>query len=102
MCRRGSGAPVVTWATFPVASVVFTRGAPTWRQSSDIAERGFCGACGAALTWRRLDENIIDVTVGTCDRPETLVPTDHLWTESAIGWLHITDNLPRHRRERES
>jgi hypothetical protein len=102
MCRRASGAPVVSWATFPAANVTFTRGGPTWRQSSDIAERGFCGTCGSALTWHGLGEDIIDVTVGTCDLPDTLVPSHHLWTESAIEWLDIPDNLPRYPRERSS
>ena len=33
-------------------NLVFTRGAPTTFASSEIAERGFCAACGTPLTYR--------------------------------------------------
>lgn len=103
MCRRASGAPVVTWATFATADVTFPHKAPTWRQSSAIAQRGFCPACGSALTWQHLEHaDSIDLTVGSCDRPEALAPREHLWTDSAISWLHLQDNLPRHHRQRGS
>jgi hypothetical protein len=101
MCRRGSGAVVVTWAAFATADFIFTKGAPVWRQSSAIARRSFCGSCGSALNWQSLtDSNGIDVTVGTSDRPEALAPREHLWTDAAVSWFHIQDNLPRHRRQR--
>ncbi len=101
MCRRGSGAAVVTWAAFATTDFAFTQGAPAWRQSSTIARRGFCSACGSALAWQRLqDAASIDITVGTADRPEALTPREHLWTEGAVSWLHIQDNLPRHRTSR--
>lgn len=101
MCRKGSGAPVVTWAAFAIADLTFTKGQPTWRPSSDIAQRGFCSACGSALSWQRLKgADKIDVTVGSCDQPDALAPREHLWTDAAVSWLHIEDNLPRHRRHR--
>jgi hypothetical protein len=103
MCRRGSGAPVVTWASFAASDFSFTKGMPVWRQSSAIARRSFCCTCGSALNWQSLmDEGEIDVTVGTSDRPQALVPREHLWTEGAVSWLHIQDNLPRHPRQRGS
>ncbi len=101
MCRRGSGAAIVTWAAFASADFTFTKEAPTWRQSSAIARRSFCGTCGSALNWQSLAHaDSIDVTVGSCDRPGALMPREHLWTEGAISWLHLQDNLPRHRRQR--
>ena len=101
MCRRGSGTAVVTWAAFAAKDFTFTRGAPVWRQSSAVARRSFCGACGSALNWQSLKhEDSIDVTVGTADQPEGLAPREHLWTEGAVSWLHIQDNLPRHRTRR--
>jgi hypothetical protein len=101
MCQRSSGAPVVTWATFPVKQFKWTKGAPTIRRSSDIAVRGFCSACGTALLWQgdaHPDE--IDITAGTLDKPGTIAPNEHLWTESAVPWLQIEDSLPRHKRSR--
>lgn len=102
MCRKASGAPVVTWATFPAARVTFTKGAPTYRRSSLSAVRGFCRDCGAALTWQS-DNGLefIDLTAGTLDRAELVSPQEHLWTESAITWLHLSDELPRYPRSRQ-
>jgi hypothetical protein len=101
MCQRASGAPVVTWATFPVAKFKWTKGAPTIRRSSDIAVRGFCSACGTALLWQSdAHPDLIDITAGSLDRPETIAPQEHLWTESALPWLTIEDDLPRYRRSR--
>lgn len=101
MCQRGSGAPVVVWATFPIAQFRWTRGTPTIRPSSDIAVRGFCSACGTALMWQGNDQSgSIDVTAGSLDRPEAIAPREHIWTESAVPWLHIEDSLPRYTQSR--
>lgn len=101
MCQRGSGAPVVAWATFPLTRFQWTKGAPTIRRSSDRAVRGFCSACGTALLWQG-DEtpDSLDITLGSLDGPEAIAPQEHLWTESAVPWLPIADNLPRHKRSR--
>lgn len=102
MCVKASGAPIVTWATFPLDAFDFTLGAPTVRRSSAIAVRGFCAACGSALTWEGdANPGHIDVTVGTLDQPERVAPREHLWTEGAVPWLRIADDLPRHPRSRK-
>lgn len=101
MCRRGSGAPVVAWATFPLTHFAWTKGAPTIRRSSDIAVRGFCSTCGTALLWQGdATPDSLDITLGSLDRPEAIAPQEHLWTESAVPWLRIEDDLPRRRRSR--
>jgi GNAT superfamily N-acetyltransferase len=97
ICRRTSGAPFVTWATVPRESFAFTSGAAAELHSTPHARRGFCGACGTALTFQRTDDRAwIDVAVGSLDEPEGLVPTRHIWTASQLSWLHIDDDLPRH------
>jgi hypothetical protein len=101
MCQRASGAPVVTWATFPMSRFKWTKGAPTIRRSSDIAVRGFCSACGSALLWQDdAHADMIDITAGSLDKPEAVAPNEHLWTESAVSWLRFEDSLPRHKRSR--
>jgi hypothetical protein len=101
MCRVASGAPIVTWVTFDRAHFRWTKGAPTLRRSSDIATRGFCGTCGTPLLWDGdAEPGRIDVTAGSLDRPEAIAPRDHLWTESAVPWLHVADDLPRYPRTR--
>jgi hypothetical protein len=103
MCRRAGGSAFATWATFAAENFSYTKGAPTWRQSSSFARRGFCASCGSALHWQHLQHpDSIDVTVGTADNPSALLPREHLWTESQIAWLHFADDLPRHPLDRGS
>jgi GNAT superfamily N-acetyltransferase len=96
-CRRTSGAPFVTWATFPAAAFTFVTGAPAELRSSAHAVRTFCAACGTALTFREeARPRSVDVTVGSLDEPEALVPRSHTWTVRQLPWLHLDDDLPRH------
>jgi hypothetical protein len=99
MCQKASGAPVLAWATYRRECVSFTDGCPTIYQSSPQAQRGFCSACGTPLFWHGVgDPSFIDLTVGSFDRPELLPPQEHIWTQSRIAWLGISDSLPQHPR----
>ncbi len=51
-CQRASGAPYVTWVTFPLESFTITRGALIERQSSPGTTRGHCAECGTTMTYR--------------------------------------------------
>jgi len=63
--------------------------------------RTFCGQCGTALTYRRLDlPASVDLTLGSMDDPEQLEPQDHTWTESKLSWIRLADDLPAYPQER--
>ena len=95
-CRRVAGAPVVTWATYPIARFGWTRGAATTFHSSPHVTRSFCGTCGTALTFApRHDAPWIDVTVTSMDQAAAMWPRDHIWTENRLPWLALDDDLPR-------
>jgi|SRR6185295_3710686 len=96
ICRRTSGAPMVAWATFSRAELTFVAGAPAELRSSAKATRSFCAACGTALTFREEARPLlVDVTVCSLERPETVAPTEHIWTANQLPWLHVEDDLPR-------
>lgn len=100
MCRRIAGAPVVTWVTWASAAFTITAGTPREIASSPGVVRTFCGDCGTPLTFREVARPaVLDVTVGSLDRPEAFPPQDHIWTSSAIPWLAIDDDLPHRRAE---
>jgi len=95
-CRRAAGAPVVTWATYPVAAFRWTRGSPSALRSSPPVTRSFCNACGTALAFFTQDEpGWIDVTVASMDRAEAMWPHEHIWTEEKLPWMTLDDDLPR-------
>lgn len=95
MCRKASGAPVVTWVSLPKSSFRFTEGEPVARCSSAQAERSFCPDCGSQLTfWSEGYPDELDVTLGTLDRPQDLPAEYHIWTSAKLPWLHLDPGLP--------
>ena len=85
MCQKAGGAPFMAFVL--TSSFVITRGALSIFKSSDIAERGFCAACGTPLTYRSLAGNLIAVTLGSLDDPNAFVPQTQYGTESRVTWL---------------
>lgn len=97
MCRRASAAPAVAWAMYQQSQVTFTRQLPTTYKSSSEAQRGFCSACGTQISFTAsYIPGLIDLTVGSLDRPEALAPTLHYWDSKRLPWVRFADDLPRH------
>jgi hypothetical protein len=86
LCRRASGAPVVTWVTVAPGDFTLTRGRVRKYRSTPQGERGFCDALNLP--------GELDVTAATLDDPEAVRPESHIWTSSRIGWLVMNDGLP--------
>lgn len=97
MCRRASAAPAVAWVMFEAQNVRFTSGEPAIYASSAEAARSFCARCGTPLAFTAsYIPGLIDLTVGSLDRPEQ-VPIDfHYWYSKRLSWLHVSDGLPKH------
>ena len=94
MCQKASGAPFASFADIEHADFTWTRGKPAAFQSSSIALRDFCAACGTPLSFRRIDGPKIEIMTGTFDRPDRVVPTRQFGTESRLGWVVSIANLP--------
>ncbi len=95
MCQKNSGAPVVAWVTFPVASFSWTAGQPSLYASSARARREFCAKCGSYLVFRSDDApSEVSVNTASFDDPSAFAPKKHIFTESRIPWLDIRDELP--------
>ena len=101
-CRRSSGAPFVTWASFRRREFRFAAGKPrelAWAGG----RRFFCPRCGALLTFRaESDAEEIDVTVCSFDHPEAVAPADHTWVEDRLPWIRLADGLPAYEQKREA
>lgn len=94
MCQKATGAPFASFADIEHADFVWTRGNPAAFQSSSIAMRDFCAACGTPLSFRRIDGPRIEILTGNFDRPDRVVPTRQFGTESRLGWVVGIANLP--------
>jgi hypothetical protein len=71
--------------------------APAYYASSKIARRGFCSHCGTPLSFEFLDNDRMDLSVGSLDDPSAMKPTEHFAVESRIDAWHAPDGLPESR-----
>ncbi|MCD6049656.1 MAG: glutathione-dependent formaldehyde-activating [Verrucomicrobia bacterium] len=101
-CRRSSGAPFVTWASFRPGDFRFTTGQPRELQWAGRL-RYFCPQCGTHLTFitgPNADE--LAVTVCSLDDPALVTPSDHTWVEDRLPWIHLADGLPAYGQNRDT
>ena len=94
MCQKATGAPFASFADIEQADFNWTRGKPATFQSSSIALRDFCAACGTPLAYRLIDGPKIEILTGNFDRPDRVIPTRQYGTESRLGWVVGIANLP--------
>ena len=94
MCQKATGAPFASFADIEKTDFAWTKGTPAAFQSSSIAMRDFCAACGTPLSFHRIDGPRIEIMTGTFDRPDRVVPTRHYGPESRLGWVVGISNLP--------
>jgi hypothetical protein len=97
MCRRAHAAPAVAWAMFNDAQVSFTGERPATYASSPEAQRGFCPACGTQISFTAsYIPGLIDISIGSLDRPDAVAPRLHYWDSRRIPWVRFSDGLPVH------
>ncbi|WP_449430365.1 GFA family protein [Pseudomonas putida] len=95
ICRRVSGALLVTWLTLPRSDFQWLSGEPSCYLAPASCSRYFCGHCGAHVALSTVHSpGSIDVTVATLDHPERVRARRHIWTASRVPWLHVDENLP--------
>src|SRR5436189_6441890 len=75
-CRRSSGAPFVTWASFRRSGFRFTIGQPRELRWAGRL-RSFCPHCGTPLSFMIApDADELDVRACSCDQPVTVTRAD--------------------------
>jgi hypothetical protein len=99
MCQRSTGSISIAFKSVKQADVKWT-GEPDWYDSSPIAQRPFCGACGTSFGFRfREGSDNMDLTVASFDDPSRFRPKHHFGAESMHrAWLN-TEGLPEKRTE---
>ena len=95
MCQKAFGSFFAPLAIVPLADFAWTRGAPAIFLSSPVVERGFCAACGTPLTFRFLEEDQIDISIGSLDDPAAVRPREQVGVEARLAWFAELHALPR-------
>lgn len=93
MCRRNVGSVVSAWAFFPEAKLKFTKGHPTWYQSSATVSRGFCNACGSPIGFSNTDYEHICIAHGALDNQTAYPPQKHWYLEDRLPFLDLQTDL---------
>jgi len=98
MCQRATGSISIAFKNVRKADVVWD-GEPDWYESSPIARRPFCSACGASLGFTYPDSDKMDLTIASFDDPSRFRPASHFGAESMHrAWLN-TEGLPETRSD---
>lgn len=96
-CRRSHGAGFVTWigVELPQFDLISQR-TLCWFDSSPGASRGFCGVCGSSVLFKSLRwPGEIHIARACVPGPIDREPSAHVFTDSAVDWIHLGDDLPR-------
>jgi hypothetical protein len=91
MCQKAFGSffgPLVTGF-----GVEWTRGAPSWFQSSNKVRRGFCAQCGTPLAYD-FGASVIELAIGAFDNPEVAAPVIQVNTEHKLSFFDGLTALP--------
>ena len=95
-CRRQSGH---FWAAtaVPADALEITKDEGlAWVQSSQIATRGFCRACGSGLFYRPAAKAYIAIGAGTLDDATGLELIEEVFTAEAGDYYALSPDLPHH------
>jgi hypothetical protein len=94
MCQKAMGNIFAALVATPDAALIWTRGTPSVFKSSAHAERGFCRKCGTPLFYNSLDNDRINLTIGSLDQPEKFAPKAQVGVESRLSWFDRLASLP--------
>jgi hypothetical protein len=98
MCQRTHGAPApYTAAGNDDLRLLEGRGLK-WYRSSESAERGFCGGCGASLFWRPTKGTYTAIACGTLDQPSGVRAVGHIFLVDRGDYYTLADGLPQFER----
>lgn len=99
MCQRATGSVSIAFKSMKQSDVRFESG-PDWYESSPIAARPYCAACGTSLGFQfKEGSDKMDITVASFDDPSRFKPKHHFGAESIHrAWLD-TGGLPEIKTE---
>jgi hypothetical protein len=100
MCQRSGGSAFMTWVGLDEGQcrIDDALGRLRWFQSSDLAERGFCGRCGSSLFFRSGRwPGELHVTLANFNGPVDRAPQAHVFWDTHVDWVRLdpADGLPR-------
>jgi hypothetical protein len=95
MCQRATGGLFAALVGGTPDDFEWTRGTPAFFASSNLAQRGFCRACGTPLSFNYDDATArMYVTIGSLDHPERAPIVIQYGLESRLPWVKFCEEVP--------
>jgi hypothetical protein len=95
MCQRATGGLFAALAGCAKNELEWTRGTPSFFQSSNLARRGYCRECGTPLTFAYDSPDArVYVTIGSLDNPELAAIEIQYGIESKLSWVSFCEDVP--------
>ena len=94
MCQKAFGGFFGPLVSAPQDGVEWTRGEPTYFQSSVNIDRGFCKRCGTPLTYRHPQG--IEIAIGAFDERDDLAPQVQVNHAFKLPWVEKIFDAPVH------
>ncbi|MGZ2379474.1 GFA family protein [Rhizobium brockwellii] len=92
MCQKQFGGFFSALVTAPEEGMEWTRGEPSYFQSSVNIERGFCNNCGTPMTYRH--PGGLELAIGTFDDRSDLAPLIQVNYEARLRWVEDIFEAP--------
>ena len=88
MCQHIHAAPFVSWLVVPADHFRYVDGNAGVLRSSDRGTRYFCSSCGTHVACiNDSHPEVVDVAVGSLDRPDNFAPKLDVHTDTRLSWL---------------
>ncbi|MGO8062310.1 GFA family protein [Rhizobium johnstonii] len=92
MCQKQFGGFFSALVTAPEEGMEWTRGEPSYFQSSVNIERGFCSNCGTPMTYRH--PGGLELAIGTFDDRSDLAPLIQVNYDARLPWVETIFEAP--------
>jgi hypothetical protein len=94
MCQKAFGGPYGALVSAP-EGMTWTRGTPSYFQSSNRVRRGFCGTCGTPMTFES-DDGPVELAIAIFDHTADITPVIQHARGDRLAWTDDTAALPVH------
>jgi len=87
MCQKAFGSFFAPLVDVDTSDLTWTRGKPTYFESSDVVNRGFCSNCGTPLVFAYRDYHLTGLAIGAFDDPGSIEITKQHWVRDRVSSL---------------
>ncbi|MCO4797805.1 MAG: GFA family protein [Colwelliaceae bacterium] len=106
MCQKFHGAAFSTFVEVKVSDLHWLRGKELLKsfQAENKTVRKFCQNCGSSLIFEskyNRKASTIEIALAAFDTKVDAKPDAHIFTQSKVEWIEITDNISQHLAFRE-